>query len=46
LVESKETESSDSENTKIVGENNVDCIFYAKGIIYHETVPEKTDCKR
>jgi hypothetical protein len=27
LVESKETESSQSENAKIAGENNVDCIF-------------------
>jgi hypothetical protein len=28
LVEPKETESSESENEKIAGENNVDCIFY------------------
>jgi hypothetical protein len=27
LVESKETENSESENAKIAGENNVDCIF-------------------
>jgi hypothetical protein len=45
LVESKETESSESENAKIAGESNVDCIFYAKGIIRHKFVPEK-HCKR
>jgi hypothetical protein len=27
LVESKVTESSESENAKIAGENNIDCIF-------------------
>jgi histone-lysine N-methyltransferase SETMAR len=41
LVESKETESSESGNAKIAGENNFDCIFYAKDIIYREFVPEK-----
>jgi hypothetical protein len=41
LVEFKETESSESENAKIVGENNIDCISYAKGIILLEFVPEK-----
>jgi hypothetical protein len=41
LVESKETESSESENAKIAGENNVDCIFYVKDIFHHEYVPEK-----
>jgi hypothetical protein len=38
--------SSESETAKIAGENNVDCIFYVKGIIHHEFVLEKTDCKR
>jgi histone-lysine N-methyltransferase SETMAR len=38
LVESKETES---ENAKIADENNIYCIFYDKGIIHHEFVPEK-----
>jgi hypothetical protein len=33
--------NSDSENAKIVGKNNVDCIFYAKGIIHHGFVHEK-----
>jgi hypothetical protein len=41
LVESKETGSSESENAKIAGENNVNCIFYTKDIIHHEFVPEK-----
>jgi hypothetical protein len=40
-VEPKETESSESENAKIMGENNVDCLFYAKGIIPHKFVLEK-----
>jgi hypothetical protein len=31
LVESKETESSESENANIADENDDDCIFYAKG---------------
>jgi hypothetical protein len=30
-----------SENTKIAGENNVDCILYAKGIIHKKFVTEK-----
>lgn len=29
FVESNDTESSESENAKIAGENNADCIFYA-----------------
>jgi hypothetical protein len=33
--------SSESEKAKIAGENNVDCIFYAKGAIHHKFVPEK-----
>jgi hypothetical protein len=33
--------NSESENAKIAGKNEVDCIFYAKGIIHHEFVPEK-----
>jgi hypothetical protein len=45
--ESKETESSENENAKIVGENNVDCFFD----VNHEFLSEKqnanskfTDC--
>jgi hypothetical protein len=34
LVESKETESSESENAKIAGENNVDCIFLILKVSY------------
>jgi histone-lysine N-methyltransferase SETMAR len=41
LVESKETEISESENAKFVGENNVACTFYSKGIVHHEFVIEK-----
>jgi hypothetical protein len=41
LDEFKETESSESENAKIVSENNIDCFFYAKGIIHHKFVVEK-----
>jgi hypothetical protein len=41
FVESKENESSKNENAKIAEENNVGCIFVAKGIIYHEFVPKK-----
>jgi hypothetical protein len=41
LVESKKTEISGSDNAKIAGENNADCIFYNKGAIHHEFVPEK-----
>jgi hypothetical protein len=33
LVEYKETESSESENAKIEGGNNVGCILFAKDII-------------
>jgi hypothetical protein len=41
LIEFKETESLESENAKIAGENIVDCTFCARGIINHEFVPEK-----
>jgi hypothetical protein len=37
----KETKSSESENSKIVGENNVDCIFDAKYISNYGYLPEK-----
>jgi hypothetical protein len=37
----KETESSESENEKITGENNVDFIFDAERITHHEFVLEK-----
>jgi hypothetical protein len=29
---------SEYENANTAGENNVDCIFYVKGIIHHESV--------
>jgi hypothetical protein len=37
----------ESENAKIPGENNVDCISYVKGIIHHEFVPKRkvANCK-
>jgi hypothetical protein len=41
FVESKETESPENENAKIVCENIVDCIFYAKIIIHQTVVSEK-----
>jgi hypothetical protein len=41
LVESKETESSESGNAKITDEIDVDCIFYAKCIIHHKFMPGK-----
>jgi hypothetical protein len=34
LVEYNESDSLESENANIAGENNVDCIFYAKAIIH------------
>jgi hypothetical protein len=37
-------EGGESDKAKIAGENNLDCIFYAKGIIHHEFCL-KTDCK-
>jgi hypothetical protein len=30
--------SAESESAKITGENNVDCICYAKSVIHHEFV--------
>jgi hypothetical protein len=41
LVKSRETDSSESENTKIASKNNVDCIFYATSIIHHGFASEK-----
>jgi hypothetical protein len=35
---------SEREKAKIMGENNVDCVSYANGIIYHECVG-KADCQ-
>jgi hypothetical protein len=40
VVESKETESSETENAKTASGNIVYSIFYAKGTIHHEFVPE------
>jgi hypothetical protein len=45
LVEYNETDSLESENANITGENNVDCNFYAKGIIHQEFVLPKKDGK-
>jgi hypothetical protein len=33
--------AQESENAKIVGENNVDYIFYAKCIVHNKFMPEK-----
>jgi histone-lysine N-methyltransferase SETMAR len=33
--------NSKSENAKIADKNNVDCISYIKGVIYHKFMPEK-----
>jgi hypothetical protein len=43
---SHETESSESENLEFTGENNVDCILYAKGTIRHELIPENQTANR
>jgi hypothetical protein len=48
LVGSKESESSESENARIVGEINVDYIFLTlKGIVHLKFVPENrtVNCK-
>jgi hypothetical protein len=41
IVESEETENSESENANVADQNNVDLIFYAKDIIHLEIVPGK-----
>jgi hypothetical protein len=41
LILSRETESSKSENAKLLGENNCDCSFYAKGIICQKFMLKK-----
>jgi hypothetical protein len=41
LVQFKETESPESTNTNVAGENNVNLIFYTKGIIHQELLLEK-----
>lgn len=42
LVECKETESSESENEKLAGENDINRIFNAKGNVHQECLTENT----